>query len=394
MARILRFLLATIFMAVGLPAQAAAPVVLGYMAEQPAINKTRFIILFDAPIENLDAGDFALSSGCSFAYLEILDATAQVELVDCPTGRVLLTLKGNSMGSTTLGPDHDESFEIEIDATAPTATFSEIQLAGNGPFSYTTQLRFSEAVEFDAARLIFSSTGQCESKVTAVPGGLDLQADCGYSELSWTLPARSLSDSYGNLGPYRDLKVSLAKLAPTATPTPTPTPTPSPNPTPTPAPNPPVIPIPIPTPIEVAPVIPVPQSPSPMEILPPIAIAPSISLEVLPATTSDSVEVAIEDGFVFEHVPLFAFPQLPIGLSESVKPVAQTQDSSTLSQLTTERNLSAIDDVQPKVELTAAPASGKPVEFRAADNSIGVWLIGAGSMSLILLGLYRRVSGR
>jgi hypothetical protein len=131
-----------------------------------------------------------------------------------------------------------------------------------------------------------------------------------------------------------------------------------------------------------------------MEVLPPIAIAPSISSEVFPATTSDSVEVAIEDGFVFENVPLFAFPQLPIGLSESVKPVAQTQDSGTLSQLTTEQNLSVIDDVLPKAEVTAAPASGKPVEFRAADNSIGVWLIGAGSMSLILLGLYRRFSGR
>jgi hypothetical protein len=386
MAQIFKFLLAAALLAVGLPVQAStAPSVTGFIGEQPAINQTRFIILFDSPIEGLEREDFTLSSGCTFAYLEIMDATAQVELVDCTTGRVTLTLRANSMGASVLGPARDEKFEIEIDATAPSATFSDIQLAGSGPFSYSAQLRFSEAVEFDATTLVFSSTGPCESRATAVSGGFDVQAVCGYTELSWTLPARSLRDSYGNLGPYRDIKVSLANLAPA------PPSTPSPTPTPTPTPTPPVVSIPIPAPVEAAPL---PQSPSPMEVLPPIAVVPSSSAEVAAIASSESITAVIEQGMVIAISPPTSVAHEPAGISGNAQNDLTIQESSTMAESSTELKQPVVKDSQPMIEKAAAVAAEDGVEVRETDNSIGVWMIGTGSISLILLGLYRRFSGR
>jgi hypothetical protein len=95
MANELKIMLALAFIGLGtIPAQAATPpTVTAYVAEQPAINQTRFILMFDAPIENLEKDDFEATAGCSIGYLEIQGATAQVELVDCPTGLVTLTTK-------------------------------------------------------------------------------------------------------------------------------------------------------------------------------------------------------------------------------------------------------------------------------------------------------------
>jgi hypothetical protein len=105
-----------------LPAGAAsdqAPTVVGSFAEQVSINTTRFILMFDAPIENLTSGDFRVTAGCSFGYLEVQDATAQVELMDCPSGFVELVLLANSVGSSVLGPSENHVVGIEIVATVP-----------------------------------------------------------------------------------------------------------------------------------------------------------------------------------------------------------------------------------------------------------------------------------
>ena len=59
-----------------------APEVMGSFAEQVSLKKTRFILMFDTPIENLTGDDFRITAGCSFGYLEVQDATAQVELLD------------------------------------------------------------------------------------------------------------------------------------------------------------------------------------------------------------------------------------------------------------------------------------------------------------------------
>jgi len=96
-----------------------APEVMGSFAEQVSLKKTRFILMFDTPIENLTGDDFLITAGCSFGYLEVQDATAQVELLDCPSGLVELVLLANTVGSSALGPSQNHVVGIEIVATAP-----------------------------------------------------------------------------------------------------------------------------------------------------------------------------------------------------------------------------------------------------------------------------------
>jgi hypothetical protein len=93
--------------------------VTGSFAEQVSLKKTRFILMFDTPIENLTGDDFRATPGCSFGYLEVQDATAQVELLDCPSGLVELVLLANTVGSSALGPSQNHVVGIQIVVTAP-----------------------------------------------------------------------------------------------------------------------------------------------------------------------------------------------------------------------------------------------------------------------------------
>ncbi len=385
MANELKILLAiALFGLGGLPSQAAsAPTVTDYMAEQPAINQTRFILLFDTPIENLEQDDFLYTAGCTLGYLEIQGATAQVDLIDCPTGLVVLTLRANSMGSGTVGPKSDLKFQIEIDATEPTATFSEIQIEGSGPFTYTTLLRFSEVVEFDADSLSFSSNASCNTSIVEIFGGLRLRASCGHAELSWTLPAGSLRDRAGHLGPYRDIRVSVANPAPAPIPTPAP-----------PAPIP-VIPAPIPAP---------PPTPiTPPVVTPPPAELPTISdLTASPTVSEISEQVASEPSTLPMEPPMFVqIAPASAGVSllasqaePNLLEVFQVKKPQALTEANPSRPQVVTESAEPIVKAEPAVAAPLVSDLERQDNSFGVWLIGLGSAILIAFGLIRRFSGR
>ncbi len=360
----------------GVPAQAATPpTVSAYVAEQPAINLTRFILMFDAPIENLEKDDFEITAGCSMGYLEIQEATAQVELVECPTGLVTLTLKSNSMGLGTQGPIRDLKFELEIDATEPTATFSDIQIEGSDPFTYTTLLRFSEAVEVDADKLRFASNAGCNTSIVEISGGLRLRANCSHAELSWTLPARSLKDNAGHLGPSRDLRVSVA------------------NPAPAPLPPPVSVPVLPPTPV------------LPPVVVPPVVVPPPSIESAAPtesATVSESAEQATESATLPMEPPIF------VSIAPVLTPVslpANEVELSLLEILQEEQPQLAIDETpvlvdavtsspEPEATLKTAPVADGKFALEGEDKSFGVWLIGLGSLMLICFGLFRRFSGR
>lgn len=362
----------------GVPAQAATPpTVTAYVAEQPAINQTRFILMFDAPIENLEKDDFEATAGCSIGYLEIQDATAQVELVECPTGLVTLTLKSNSMGLGTLGPIRDLKFELEIDATEPTATFSDIQIEGSGPFIYTTLLRFSEVVEFDADKLRFSANTSCNTSIVEISGGLRLRASCSHADLSWTLPARSLKDNAGHLGPSRDVRVSVANPAPA-----------------------PVAP---PVSVPVLPPAPIPVLP-PAPALPPVMVPPPIesAAPTESATVSESVEQATESATLPMEPPIFASiaPALtPVSLpanaaQQNILEIIQEEQPQLGKEETPAAAEAATISSTPKATLETMPVAGGKYAVQPQDNSFGVWLIGLGSLMLICFGLFRRFSGR
>lgn len=366
-----------------LPAQAAtAPSVLSAFGEQPAINQTRFTLLFNAPIENLTKDDFDVTRGCSIGYLEIQDATAQVELVDCPTGMITLTLLANSVGSSVLGPEANQTFQIEIDATRPTAWFYKILIEGSGPFNYLTKLEFSEPVTFDSNQLIFTSSKPCSTGEYSIPTGYQLQASCGYADLQWLLPAHSLVDGAGNTGPQRDVVISISNPAPMPSASPAPTP---PAPTPTPSPVTPTV-----EPIPWFP--PVMEPPTPAVAIPAPEVSPS----------EDVDEPTISEG------PTYPQPMATPGLAPSeLSPLPGTIFSSDLGgnqdeelepeSVTESPSGSSENNLLAQVKYQAKTSS-VPVASRASmsgeDQNPGLWLIGAGSLILIALGLLRRFSGR
>ena len=380
MANELKIMLAVSLVGLGVvPAQAATPpTVTAYVAEQPAINQTRFMLMFDAPIENLEKDDFEVTAGCSIGYLEIQGATAQVELVECPTGLVTLTLKSNSMGLGTIGPIRDLKFELEIDATEPTATFSDIQIEGSGPFTYTTLLRFSEVVEFDADKLRFSANASCNTSIVEISEGLRLRASCSYADLSWTLPARSLKDSAGHLGPSRDVRISVANPAPA-----------------------PVAP---PVSVPVLPPAPIPVLP-PAPVLPPVMVPPPPIESTAPtesATVPESAEQATESATLPMEPPIF------VSIAPALTPVSLPANAAQLNLLEIIQEeqpqqgkeeapvaaAAATSSSKPKATLETMPVAGGKYIVEQQDNSFGVWLIGLGSLMLICFGLFRRFSGR
>ncbi len=381
MANELKIMLAVSLIGLGVvPAQATTPpTVTAYVAEQPAINQTRFILMFDAPIENLEKDDFEATVGCSIGYLEIQGATAQVELVECPTGLVTLTLKSNSMGLGTLGPIRDLKFELEIDATEPTATFSDIQIEGSGPFTYTTLLRFSEEVEFDADKLRFSANASCNTSIVEISGGLRLRASCSHADLSWTLPARSLKDNAGHLGPSRDARISVANPAPA-----------------------PVAP---PVSVPVLPPASIPDLP-PAPVLPPVMVPPPPPIESTAPTESSTVSESVEQ--VTESATLPMEPPIFVSIAPALTPVSLPANAAQLNLLEIIQEEqpqqgkeeapvaaeAATSASEPKATLETMPVAGGKYAVEQQENSFGVWLIGLGSLMLIGFGLFRRFSGR
>lgn len=377
MANQLRVLLASTVVAFAafnaVPAVAdSAPSVLGSYAEQIAINKTRFILLFDSPVEGLTPDDFQASAGCTIAHLEVQGATAQLELVDCPSGLVELVLLANSVGSSVLGPSENHVAQIEIDAIAPTGTFSEIQIEGSGPFTYSTDLRFSEPVEFDISRLRFISDAGCTNTEVATAWGWRLVAVCDFATLSWSLAANSLQDSAGNRGPVAPLEVSISNLRPSPPPSipPPPAPAPAPNPEPFPALQ-----------------APMPEiSTSSPEL--PESSSPTVS-ESAEAVSSDSNSVEWDAELVLVTIT-------PPANSE---PAALEPGQETLlSALQEEDEPLVVEALKPAVEtetkVAIAPVAGDTVKLEDPRRGQWIWLVGLGSLALLANGLIRRFSGR
>ena len=299
MANYSRILLASALIGLSaLPAGAAGdpvPTVVGAFAEQVSINKTRFTLMFDAPIENLASDDFRVTAGCLFGYLEVQDATAQVELLDCPSGLVELVLLANTVGSSSLGPSEDHVVGIEIDATVP-----------------------------------------------GVP----------------TPP-------------------------PVTNPEPTPTPTPEPTPTPTPEPTPPPI-----------------ANPEPAPTPPPSVELPTTSPEIQQSSSpsvSDSAVVAVSESAIVEWDTELVVVTITPPANSEPEETASNQES-LLAALQEESETQAADSPR-LVEVTSEEVviesvAGEKLESDQAKGSQWIWLIGLGSLTLLVIGLVRGFSGR
>ena len=291
MANYSRILLASALIGLSaLPAGAAGdpvPTVVGAFAEQVSINKTRFTLMFDAPIENLASDDFRVTAGCLFGYLEVQDATAQVELLDCPSGLVELVLLANTVGSSSLGPSEDHVVGIEIDATVP------------------------------------------------------------------------------------------------GVPTPPPVTNPEPTPTPTPEPTPPPI-----------------ANPEPAPTPPPSVELPTTSPEIQQSSSpsvSDSAVVAVSESAIVEWDTELVVVTITPPANSEPEETASNQES-LLAALQEESETQAADSPR-LVEVTSEKVviesvAGEKLESDQAKGSQWIWLIGLGSLTLLVIGLVRGFSGR
>lgn len=300
MANQIRILLATSLIGLtsfgAIPAAAeGAPTVVGSFAEQVALNKTRFTLMFDAPIENLTGDDFRITEGCLFGYLEVQDATAQVDLLDCPSGLVELVLLAKTVGSTVLGPSENHVVGLEIDATVPGVPTPE----------------------------------------------------------------------------------------PSPNPAPTPTPTPEPSPTPPPVTNP-----------EPSP------NPEPAPTQPPIAELPTASPEIQPSSSpsvSDSAVATISESETVEWDTELVVVTITPPANSEPENTAFNQES-LLAALQEENDIQAVES--PKLvevtteEVVIASIAGDEVELEVTRSPQWIWFVGLGSLTLLLIGLIRRFSGR
>ena len=194
------------------------------------------------------SSDDIFVTGCTSVVL--LNQT--LSLNDCQEGEITITLASNAVGDSmgNLGPSEPAVFELLRDTIVPTSEWLEPEITEvDGTFNLAISLRHDDSLIEDAAVEFLTDEISCLPLATFAKGEITLEYfGCGPGSMSWRLPAFSLVDSSGNLGPASDsvLELTLVVSAPAQSPTP-----PSPEPEPKLAPE---VPADIQSPIE-APVI-------------------------------------------------------------------------------------------------------------------------------------------
>ena len=133
-------------------------------------------------------------------------AEDQLLLSDCPEGENTITLRANQLVDLwgNAGPPEPASFYFLVDLTLPDGVWTEVEITQSENFRYQTILQISELTNFDPASVTFTSDENCVSGFEEAESGWLYYADCSYASGIWTLPALSLSDAVGNLGPAEE----------------------------------------------------------------------------------------------------------------------------------------------------------------------------------------------
>ena len=213
---------------------------------------------------------------------------ATLSFTECTEGDVGITLPvtlvSDSVGNQSLA--EPKELVIGIDLTVPTLEFKETQIEQveepTVEMKSTTEVVFSE-VSASFEQFIFEGDESCVVSTEQTEAGILLITNgCSSGEISWTLPAESLEDSVGNLGPIDSMttQITIPEVVIQV---------PQPSPAPQPAP--------------VAPPVPVIQ-PAPA----PIAVVPAPSPEPEPALTPEP-ELAPEPEPEPEPVSVEEIPQ-------------------------------------------------------------------------------------
>ncbi|HEY7853798.1 MAG TPA: glycine-rich protein [Aquiluna sp.] len=255
-------------------------------APEFSFSTQEFASALSAHVIEFNVSDQLQLSSTSFSVSNcaVVDVfNSELLLSSCSEGVVSVALMENTLVDSwqNIGPAEPITMGFTIDQTAPTATWSEIAISGDGPFSYSAALEFSEPVSVSNLALAFASSALCEANSELLDTKLLVSASCSYSSLEWSF-AGQVTDAVGNLMATQPLVVRLDNPAPP------PPPPPAPAPAPTPVSNP--VPV-APAPVVVPPVIEEPAAePEPVTQSPATTESDSVSAVSESATASDSVE--------------------------------------------------------------------------------------------------------
>ena len=135
--------------------------------------------------------------GCD---LEVSDSA--VLLSSCSDGEVEVWLKPFTLSDLwgNEAPAQPIRLSFLIDTEGPIASWSDAEVTGNDPFTYSVLLGFSEPVIFSPTLVTFSSEIECDLGSSQSESGWLFTATCGYGSGLWTLESSSVTDLFGNLG--------------------------------------------------------------------------------------------------------------------------------------------------------------------------------------------------
>jgi hypothetical protein len=136
---------------------------------------------------------------------------SRVALFGCADGQVVLSLRANSLADSwgNVGPDSDITLEFVIDTAVPGASWSDVAILGEGPFEYSALLTLSDPDGFDPMLVGFESDQICTNGFSEADGQWRFSATCDHASGTWALPAFSLIDAAGNLGPLEPVEIQF-----------------------------------------------------------------------------------------------------------------------------------------------------------------------------------------
>jgi len=142
--------------------------------------------------------------GCGLSEL----VTERLSLNQCEEGEITITLGANAAQDSlgNFGPVEPVVFQFTRDTLAPTAQWLEpVITETDGTFSVVVALRHDDTLIEDAAVEFLADEISCLPATTAESGKITFEyVDCVPGTMEWTLPAFSLNDAAGNLGPSSD----------------------------------------------------------------------------------------------------------------------------------------------------------------------------------------------
>ena len=320
--------------------------------------------------------------GCE--SLELISDRVAVSVSGCAEGPVEVALRQQVLGDqwANLSPMTPLTFSFTVDISGPALSFSEIQVAGEGPFTYSVVLDTVDAIDFDASLVSFTSSAECLTQSSQINAGWLFEAQCDYSEVQWSITENVVSDGLGNLGPTNPLVATREFSAPVVVPDVV-----------VPAPEPPRYYPPASEPETVYEVVIEPVVPTVSEEISesattsePILDTPTESQIITPASLSEQIELIVDE--------------LPVVIANS--PITQTVVIPTVEEeeLPSVESDDVLLEVEPEVEVIE-PAAVEVIQVSGPaltpeEDQRNPWLpIGFGILAVAALGVgIWRFSGR